>query len=687
MKYNYSEKTLKSTEDLVAAVSAGDEDGAKKAIANGADVNCRLIFGNDGLCIATPEELSRTKSNTHRPSDDVVSVQDKETKVTYEVPMVGTTTLLNLLARREMPKVADATKNLSLSRLLMENGAELGAIDYQSYWSDWGDRAENYFQNTPLLNAIASYNLEFAQLYMEHLQHLDLDKRQEILNYKDKFRAGFHTALEFAIRRGYSGLATSIVHAGADTNPQPFVYCYGGKSPLHMACMLLGNSYTDKGWHKRLGSDLELITTLLEYGADYTKKAKTEVYTGQPFINGAGYTWEKQDLFPFHYLDGAIGTGGESTLDFIGACDSPAFSPEKKGQVKHPFHEENCFLDQIASALRTFKCREKYLKSPRFLQKDRVILQKALLKRIVLDYQNTFLDGKPLKGVDLNNIDIDNTLTVLTKINTNWMDIRMSSYFCFRGSKPDTEETAIPDEKNPLFNLALQNKISHCSSNYYEGASPGAVIRQTRPQVIVEPVQPLPRQAIPISRVAVNEGQQNFSSATATDVKAVLSYAQQLYAHWFKGSWSGNDHAEEKKFGLIKHGGTGQRRAKRLIDNIKNYSELGDIFEEFGRYLKNDVSYDAGFFGRHKTQHHPHSFSTFFMRLVSESDDVFNSLYFGNFEIRQLSFKVKNLFLEAGLTLPKKLEARTPAAEKAREKAFADLVALTERLSTPQSRL
>ena len=89
-------------------------------------------------------------------------------EVDYEVRMVGTTTLLNILARKETQKKQGT---LELAELLMQRGAELGAIDYASYWEAWGNCAKNYFQNTPLLNAIAIDNQEFAHLYLRFLNN------------------------------------------------------------------------------------------------------------------------------------------------------------------------------------------------------------------------------------------------------------------------------------------------------------------------------------------------------------------------------------------------------------------------------------------------------------------------------------------------------------------------------------
>ena len=301
----------------------------------------------------------------------------------------------------------------------MDNKAALGGIDYASYWRNWGDHPANYFQNTPLLNAIACQNLSFATLYMEYLQKLDEVPRQEILNYKDKFIAGFHTALEFAIRRGYSRLATSIIRAGADTNPQPFVFAYAGKSPLHMACMLCGYSKFTKGWHPDLGSDLELITTLLEHGADYQLRVKTSVYEG---VDTHGLMqWKSISLTALDHLGGAFmsvyGLSLRDDFDYIHACNSPAYRPVKVGQIKHPFEEEACFLANFSKMGRSLDNRFKYLSSR--------------------EYQNT---------------DKWRILDVLSQ--------------CME--KNINQCLPISHDKNPLFNPAYRNKIMHCSVNVYQ---------------------------------------------------------------------------------------------------------------------------------------------------------------------------------------------------------------------------
>jgi hypothetical protein len=417
MRYNYTETTLQATKDLILAVRKGDLENAKVAIQNGANVNCRITRE---FTIATPEQLKMTlKSNGH-PNIP----KDMARPGGSEVIMAGTTTLLNILARTEDDrpehlKKALPTKMLPIAALLMENGAELGAIDYASYWERWGDSAENYFQNTPLLNAIVNGDLEFAQLYMSHLAKLDLASRREILNYKDRFSAGFHTALEFSIRRGYTGLATSIVRAGADVNPEPFIFSYAGKSPLHMACMLLGNSFDKGQWDEILGSDLELVITLIESGADYAKSASTSVYykphTDPRFLP----LRETREVTPFDHIDVASDSLTQRPFDYFRACTSPAFgSPliekvQLVGQIVHPFHEEACFLTPLAARHRSRDTRQAYLQSPQYLNRDKSIIQKALIKRMIKDYQNTHPEDDQLVSIDVDKGDILQSITLL----------------------------------------------------------------------------------------------------------------------------------------------------------------------------------------------------------------------------------------------------------------------------------
>jgi hypothetical protein len=378
----------------------------------------------------------------------VVSQGTPDLSIHYEVAMPGTTTLLHLLATGRAP-VQNKPNAMLLAKLLMESGAKLDDIDTMDYWEGWGNSAENYFQNTPLINAIVYGNMKFAFVYMEQLKGFPLDKRQKILNYKDKFCAGFHTALELAIRSGYCKLATQIVFAGADTNPEPFIYSYGGKSPLHMACMLYGyaNRRNDK-----TNYNLELILTLLQYNADYTKEVSTSVYTKV----GDSLSDTNVFLTPFDYMD--VDLSGMARADrrfnFMIACDEPAYKPKKKGQIKHPFHEESCFIHDLSMfSGRQLQLREPYFNSREYHQQDKPILQLALLKRILLDHARNFPDS-PSKCDDVNAVTthtmseyIDN---LCSSEEQDWFFLRLQQsglFFCddrpLVPTGPDSIQTAL----------------------------------------------------------------------------------------------------------------------------------------------------------------------------------------------------------------------------------------------------
>jgi hypothetical protein len=443
------------TMQLIQALRLGNLTETRVAIELGADVNCRVKFKDGVVTIATSDDLAMQLTSECEPQ--TADMPAYEGVVQYTVPMARTTTLLNLLARKIFPE-EQLENNCALADILMHHGAELGGIDHQSFWSSWGDAPQNYFQNTPLLNAIASENLDFAICYMKHIAHLDEASRCEILNYKDKFIAGFHTALEFAIRRGYSGLASSIVCAGADTNPQPFVYAYGGKSPLHMACMLFGNSMTKKGtWSPILGNDLQLIVDLLEHGADYTLPVMT-VVSGESQPIG---------LTPFDYIPEMLVSTHASRFNIIHACSCRAFSPQR-GQVRHPFNEEECFIAKQAQSnylkdINNKTARSRYLESQQFLKTDIQILQKTWLKRVMRDYNKIFyddtLDGL-LALIDDSSLDF---YFFVEQIEDAMRSVGRSEWFDNRLGCIGEHHDELAAEENPLFNPTLRNRISHRS--------------------------------------------------------------------------------------------------------------------------------------------------------------------------------------------------------------------------------
>jgi len=452
MPKRYNDLVLQETLRLIEAMTRGDDELASRAIHAGADVNCRIIKTPDGFRIASDVELAQTMrsacQNTHYDL-----IQPVPEVIEYEVPMADTTTLLNVLALNKNSKT-------ELARLLMDNGAELGAIDYASHWESWGKSAENYFQNTPLLNAIATNNLDFAHLYLDYLARLDKESQKEILDYKDKFCAGFHTALEFAIRRGFSGLATRMVHMGANPNPQPFIFSYAGKSPLHMACMSLGQAWDPKSkeWILHIGSDLELILALLECGADYTLLAETQFYNEK-------LKWDRTYLRPFYHVDISLGKLTEPVVSFADSCQEPAFHPRKTGQIKHPFHEEHSFrCPQIEGGSRV-----NYLKSKAFLKNDKEVLQKAVLARIVKDCTE-HLGGEPMLSSELiNELSFNDIIGLIADHpNFNWVEERFRQGGLFYNmEKVPHLSLPIPPEQNPIATLALRNKITRCPINEY----------------------------------------------------------------------------------------------------------------------------------------------------------------------------------------------------------------------------
>lgn len=472
MPNRYAPAVLSATTKLINAIFDGNYDCAQNAIHEGADINCRVVKEIQGYRIASDAELRRTmrqsvRSNCYEQIDSTVEVD-------YEVPMVGTTTLLNILARKETQKIQGT---LQLAELLMQCGAELGAIDYASHWQEWGDCVKNYFQNTPLLNAIAMDNQGFAHVYLRFLNKLDENPRQDILNYKDKFEAGFHTALEFAIRRGFSQLATDIVRAGADTNPQPFIFAYAGQSPLHMACMNLGQSWmkTAQYWHPELGSDLELILTLLEHGADWNLAASTQVCKGWDNRLGLrSIIWEKIALTPFEHIDISMqGLQSKRPLDVVNACQAPAFRPGIVGQIKHPFHEEYSFRCQLAQQLSSSSPRAAYLNSNFFQERDKIILQKAILKRILKDFMLTSLDEDDVfNHWDIDVREIEDTIDWMgrffkSRSKEEWFDDQLCNsgiYYIGSAMSPKLRPK-LSIEENPIATLAVRNKIACCKIN------------------------------------------------------------------------------------------------------------------------------------------------------------------------------------------------------------------------------
>lgn len=198
-------------EKLLDAVIHHKHDQARQAIAAGADVNQGIVQTNE---------------------------RDEETE----------TTLLNIVA-------SSKPDDGEMARILIYAGADIGARDAH--------------RNIPLLNAIAVGNVKFAQAYMQCLmdvdpmtdrKHFDRAARANILNYKNPTRENSYTALEFAIRRGFSELAISIIQAGANPNP-----ACSNESPLRMACMLLGYASVANQYAY---APLDLITTLIKYGAE-----------------------------------------------------------------------------------------------------------------------------------------------------------------------------------------------------------------------------------------------------------------------------------------------------------------------------------------------------------------------------------------------------------------------------------
>jgi ankyrin repeat protein len=460
MPTRYKRHTLSATKKLIEAIKCGDVEKTHQAIQEGGDVNCRVIDTRDGYRIASDDEL-KTSINNRKTTNRFESIE-----VEYEVPMVDTTTLLNILARHSPGN----TTSLALAEILMNHGAELGAIDYASYWIGWVKLAQNYFQNTPLLNAIATYNLDFAYCYLRFLGRLDEDKRKEILDYKDKFEAGFHTALEFAIRRGYSQLAKDIVDLGANPNPQPFIYSYAGKSPLHMACMNLGQSWVParNKWHKTLGSDLDLILVLLEHGADFNLTVDTEIY-----IDHIKKQCKTIPLAPFDHIDISTVDLSDRSIDPYESCQLPAFSPKKKGQIKHPFNEDESFRSPMAH----YENRKTYLTS-QFKTTDKIIIQNAIIKRIISDFTSEFEISEELSAFIVCLIDSEDSLTetfglldmnILSEPQRSFLDrqLRYGGMY-YDENKTLTFPPIIPNNDNPILNLARSNKIPHCPINEYE---------------------------------------------------------------------------------------------------------------------------------------------------------------------------------------------------------------------------
>lgn len=413
------QQKILATNNLINAIFAQNHEQIEHAIENGADINCRVIKVDGKYRIATDDDLITIERDNH------------------VLPFANTTTLLNILARGEI-KDSDH----QIARILMEHGAQLDAIDYASYWTAWGNHPVNYFQNTPLLNAIANNNLGFALLYMDFLDNLPENDRKQILDYKDKFIDGEHSALEFAIRRGFSGLAMRIVKAGANVNPTPFKYAQDA-TPLHMACMILGQSRVSQGnkWDDELGSDLELILTLLEYNADFTIQVPTDIYTGQ--TNG----WFQSNVTAFDHIDISQGEVNSRIFNYIQACNAPAMFPKQVGQINHCFHDEESFLCPRAQELKEQQSRAKYLKSKQFQKTDKIILQKAILKRIINHYLSIYEDNE-IRQIDLDRLTVDEIIARLVNhYQGDWFFVMMQYGGIFYNSnKESADDVLLPEE-------------------------------------------------------------------------------------------------------------------------------------------------------------------------------------------------------------------------------------------------
>lgn len=169
--------------------------------------------------------------------------------------------------------------------------------------------------------------------------------RRSILDYKDHFRDGYHTALEFAIRRGYLNLASRIVWAGADPNPRLCAHSKN-QTPLHMAFMLLGrfsrvnkrdNSVT---FDERLGSGFELIQALLLNGAKIEEKASITHTNAEGIIQRAEMTPLDHLFFSQDHPNAYNGPGPLSASATLGYFDSRPCP----WHMVHPFHDAGSLL-------------------------------------------------------------------------------------------------------------------------------------------------------------------------------------------------------------------------------------------------------------------------------------------------------------------------------------------------------
>jgi len=424
------------------------------ALDDRANVNCRIKVGAESkLFLVSEEDVDGFKLETR----DLPRYERSSKPNKYRLPMRGTTTLLNYLATKN-----DLTE---IAELIMERGADLGVIDYSRSWvSPNYERGaiENYFQNTPLLDAIASENIDFANVYMTFLEKLSPNRKKEILDYKDKFQDGFHTALEFSIRRGYMALACKILQEGANPNPTQFVHSHDA-SPLHMACMLLGTTWTGSRWCEDLGSGVELIISLLNSGADATKIAKTFIYQGR---SGGMDSYTSEDRAPAVYLNIEIDTFKSQKFQeqIINCTQRPSYRPSKKGDIRHPFEEECSFLCKTASRYRSSHNREKYFSSAQF-QKDKERLQAAFLMQAHQEYQNT---NQQLHSIsNINDLSVTELYNIGLDLNKEWFLERYKLYGLFpisqgveqaipvrRGIQPPVDTTEIKS----IYNYPTDNQ-------------------------------------------------------------------------------------------------------------------------------------------------------------------------------------------------------------------------------------
>jgi hypothetical protein len=145
-------------------------------------------------------------------------------------------------------------------------------------------------------------------------------------------------------------------------------------------------------------------------------------------------------------------------FDIVDSCQEPAFNPKKIGQIKHPFHEEHSFRSSIANV----SFRKEYLNSGVFQKRDKAILQKAILKRILKDFSVQF----PTSASINEQLVLPIINSMLEHPQVKWFKEQLQyAGIYYNAKKTPRLQLELPIAQNPIATLAVRNKITHCMIN------------------------------------------------------------------------------------------------------------------------------------------------------------------------------------------------------------------------------